>query len=430
MPFGLHPTLKVALESLDINFEQELVQFRRLRSSPGLTVPASPMATESEVSIETVEGASPSPSIDVPVPVSSVFDPVSEAGPPLYPDPLVSDLPGVDGEALDHLVQIFDQAEPHPLPDGSDLLAADRLDPSTEQLAELPEPSTSEPADRPELAAVSTGVLDELEDSVQATSEIELPARAVSFELEPPDPGWNENMDVPENYLASSEALLNSLGTPSIPVQADSPVPKESTTLPIFVGAFLVLFMFMIGGAWLYLIQVPGGKVPETQKTNRLRAPDPPKQLQLSPNLAAQEFQDLSTVSLGTLQTEAEQSKSQSSSLRLGSQALGSASSELSLPPPPPLNSVGGAATSFNTLLTPTNRPKSASKSVDRYYVLIADASQETLQKVQELVPEAFVESYPTGVKIQLGVFGDQARAQQFVQEVKNWGLAAEIYHP
>jgi cell division septation protein DedD len=64
------------------------------------------------------------------------------------------------------------------------------------------------------------------------------------------------------------------------------------------------------------------------------------------------------------------------------------------------------------------------------YYVLVNDAGKRSLEKVKTIVPDAYVENFPQGARIQMGAFKREAEATTLVEELKQQGISASIYHP
>ncbi len=64
------------------------------------------------------------------------------------------------------------------------------------------------------------------------------------------------------------------------------------------------------------------------------------------------------------------------------------------------------------------------------YYVLVNDSGKGTLKKAQTMVPDAYVEKFPQGTRIQMGAFKLESEATTLVDQLKQQGISASIYHP
>jgi cell division septation protein DedD len=64
------------------------------------------------------------------------------------------------------------------------------------------------------------------------------------------------------------------------------------------------------------------------------------------------------------------------------------------------------------------------------YYVLVNDAGKQTLEKAKTIIPEAYVEKFPQGARIQMGAFKVESEATTLVEQLKQQGISASIYHP
>jgi hypothetical protein len=64
------------------------------------------------------------------------------------------------------------------------------------------------------------------------------------------------------------------------------------------------------------------------------------------------------------------------------------------------------------------------------YYVLVNDTGKRTLEKAKTIAPDAYVENFPQGARIQMGAFKREAEATTLVEDLKQQGISASIYHP
>jgi hypothetical protein len=69
--------------------------------------------------------------------------------------------------------------------------------------------------------------------------------------------------------------------------------------------------------------------------------------------------------------------------------------------------------------------------SQDNYYYVLTDySSDRTLEQAQDIVPDAYVRSFPQGTRIQMGAFRIEAEAESLVEQLQQQGISASIYRP
>jgi len=66
--------------------------------------------------------------------------------------------------------------------------------------------------------------------------------------------------------------------------------------------------------------------------------------------------------------------------------------------------------------------------SNNKYLVVIPYGGDRSLDQVRQVVKEAFVRDFPEGKKIQIATFANQNEAQQFVTKLAKSGLSASVY--
>ncbi len=64
------------------------------------------------------------------------------------------------------------------------------------------------------------------------------------------------------------------------------------------------------------------------------------------------------------------------------------------------------------------------------YKVVTPYSSDRSLNEAQQKVPDAYLQNYPAGAKVQLGSFENEAAAKARVEELRQQGVQAEIYKP
>ena len=63
------------------------------------------------------------------------------------------------------------------------------------------------------------------------------------------------------------------------------------------------------------------------------------------------------------------------------------------------------------------------------YYVLVNSTSESALEKARTIVPDAYVENFPKGSRIQMGVFKTESEAKTLIEELQRQGISASLYH-
>lgn len=86
--------------------------------------------------------------------------------------------------------------------------------------------------------------------------------------------------------------------------------------------------------------------------------------------------------------------------------------------PATPPSPVGPAATT----------PRSASSP--EFRVVVPYRGDRSLEEARRVVGDAYVRNFPEGARIQLGAFSDSERAAQLQQELRQQGIEAEVYRP
>jgi hypothetical protein len=64
------------------------------------------------------------------------------------------------------------------------------------------------------------------------------------------------------------------------------------------------------------------------------------------------------------------------------------------------------------------------------YYVLLDSNNEKLLEQARTIVPDAYVEKFPKGLRIQMGAFPTETEAKTLIETLQQQGLAASIYHP
>lgn len=75
-----------------------------------------------------------------------------------------------------------------------------------------------------------------------------------------------------------------------------------------------------------------------------------------------------------------------------------------------------------------TSQNSTQNNSNNKYLVVIPYGGDQSLNQVRQVVKEAFVRDFPEGKKIQIATFANQNEAQQFVTKLAKSGLSASVY--
>lgn len=51
-----------------------------------------------------------------------------------------------------------------------------------------------------------------------------------------------------------------------------------------------------------------------------------------------------------------------------------------------------------------------------------------TLNRVRDVVPDAYLREFPSGVKVQVGAFDDTPGAESLVNRLQEEGISAQVY--
>lgn len=306
----------------------------------------------------------------------------------------------------------------------------------------------------------------------------------------------------PEDYLESSEQLLRSLAQEETRDRSRKPRFTDRFLTPLGVGSLLLL---LLSGATLAYIfknnpstlsalnpkrffssktTTTAQKPTETTQAKTTPTANPP--VVKGPNLAAEEFPEVSLDTLSHLEpsptetpsavtTQPDQTEPEVREQAppvVPNTALPGSSSDISsallpspgqqgsvpstvvpvapLPPLPtivpraiqpsigsvrtkPLSAANQSATQQKLKTSPPATQQAANPATTRggfYYVVMNYSSDRDLQAAQKVVPDAYVERFPQGARIQMGAFKRESQAKALVEQLKNQGVTASVYHP
>lgn len=234
----------------------------------------------------------------------------------------------------------------------------------------------------------------------------------------------------PDSYLASSEKLIESIENKTAPSDLLKPIAlKPRRRVSLLAGAILA-FLGLAGGlSASYMISNPlvaqrlvNGAQSDDVIAN-LKAFDPP-----GPDLSGAEFIELEIDNLSSLQMP------QAPLMNPGD-----------LPSVPAIPSGLAAPAPDATTPAQTNIPTPASSAADTravgtqaavlpvgltYYVTAPFTSERDLDRIRETMSEAFVRQFSDGNRVQVAAFDNAQSAQQFIEELKEKNISAEVYGP
>lgn len=445
---SIKPALQAALVSLDMQLEEELARYRRQKAGRPVIPPRGlnrhqvrkPLDLISVDRVgETIQrpalGMSTAPKISMPL--TSAHQ---------TPDPL-SDW----------------EAEHEEFPQASQ---PSRVSSVTAGLSDAPiiPSSGNATTDRPATAARMTERL-----TVPGQSESDLAAFA-------------DAQAQPEDYLESSEQLLRSLAEDEKSAEPQKR-PTNKLLTPLGIGSILLLLLSSATLVYIFtnpstlsalgLDRLFGSKTQTTaQSTSKITAvksePAPSSSPLSGPKLDQGEFKDINPDNLSQLEASPSPSSSPSpvaplsdlpnpgvnssappvasgSAAANGSSNLPSALLPRSLAPgaasqaptgvqrvvpvpaplaQPPVVSAPKPAAPENLAASPATSRNSF------YYVLVNYSSDRDLAQAKKVVPDAYVEKFPQGARIQMGAFKRESQAKTLVEQLKQQGVTASIYSP
>ncbi|MFB2982442.1 hypothetical protein [Microseira sp. BLCC-F43] len=257
----------------------------------------------------------------------------------------------------------------------------------------------------------------------------------------------------PDDYLQSSAALLKNLTAepenPFTPEQRE----RESDRLlsPLGIGSMLLL---LLASATLgYVVMTPAS----VSHLNRLFEPQKPKVAEntpktaaaggnasvvrgipTSPNLAAEEFGELTLRSLSTVEPRVAAIPTPAprpqipvnTPATIPSPAPGNVPLDLSrslLPQPVESGSLP-LPTSAPTPATRQTGAKPARAGENRYLVVMDYNGSRSLTQARKVAANAFVRRLPDGTRIQLASFPTASEARTKVQQLQKQGVSAQLY--
>jgi hypothetical protein len=494
---GLHPVLKDALGSLDVQLEEELTRYRRLRAlgksgySPRQTTYKGTARVQPPPAIAPVTEPLPIPSQtpEAGTATRGEAETASVEVPPTSPADSQSYLE-LQELAKQYAAQIHQEAELAAATDGPN----DYLESSEELLRSLAEEEASVQAEESFLKSLSTplgigSMLLLLVSSAMFGFVIMNPSSMTQW-LSQQKPevatnsvtsanpsstapaGASNPSDVPQPNLANQEfpdlnlSTLGSLpvdrtstiksgklpGKPSIASSKDAKkanlgVSGKSTlstaTQPRSVKPAVPPAPHVTSSA--PEASAPAGEVPSPRRLAPAtgynpppapvyRAPAPPIQ-SYSPPPPVRSY---SAPAAKPVRPRSSTPKPSVSGKSTSSPRSSNAASPAPAIPPLKLNPVPSPATSISPSPTnsysPSPAPATSSSPAaavpNGYKVVTPYSSDRALEKAREKVPDAYLQNYSDGAKVQLGAYDNESTAQKRAEELRQQGIPAEVYKP
>ncbi len=292
----------------------------------------------------------------------------------------------------------------------------------------------------------------------------------------------------PNNYLESSEKLIESLDSPTAePLEERSLAASLLTPLGLCSMLLFLVSCTALGYAVFYpssLAKIVGlnrlvdRKTPsQSQNTASIVADTGSKELPKAPNLASKEFVELDLSTLSNVKPTASPiaSPSPKASIPPTPTAVTNPSGAVPIPTedgnsstvrerglnnlskallPSPSPSATQAVPTLPTL-PPTPSPLASNSATDAtaapaaaspvpaarlgtptratdgfYYVVVDYSDAKSLEQARIAVPDAYVRKFSKGVKIQMGALNDAASAELLVKELQAKGVKPQYYQP
>jgi hypothetical protein len=473
---SLHPTLQGALESLDIDLEEELARYRRQRH------------------------------------VARYAKTYAQRRPDPTSDPMANAALGAIGAGI-ALPTVSRSVEPK---------SAESPSPSVRPTPPPPPPrrnvANSELSESSQLTLAQAATTVSSATALQPHSSQLAPVLPEAAEaLANPD-----EYDQPDDYLASSEELLRGMVEEEKALRTErEPALLDTLLTPLGIGSMLLLLLSSVTLGYIIMnpsslsflnLDVMSNNQPVTPEAQNDNAAVSTQNLNgsgipNSPNLANEEFVDLDLDTLGTLPTDRPSPANSAPAPTSQPSATNPAVSPAAMQPPtaatqadlptvpvprsvssprissartpappvvesaPPMRSARPAAESAPPVRSAPSRPAARpapaqpapvqaarpapppapSPSVaaasttpapssaapatptppeDYYYVVTEYSGDRSLDEVREAVPDAYVRNFSNRARVQSGAFSSETAAEELVEDLAEQGISAEIYRP
>jgi hypothetical protein len=398
----LHPKLRAALETLDIELEAELANFRRFRqgslpSNPQAPVVELPVVKDSPQPDHSSSESSPPESFATESPTTAFYNFETQELGQLHPPLGVADLSNIPVAGLSASLSLNPLETPTPNP------------------------------------ANLEGLSHELEAELDQIAQDENFQNLTRSLLQP--------TSSPNDYLASSEALLKNVGTAKVVKKRPRQAPKPKISVwgvAAIAGlglSLLAAVAILNPGLWNRSRPAPTANQPATE-TPVAGNPASPE----GPNLAEKEFVDLNMQNLSRMQPTAtpqagkvipSPQNAPNTPLTGSSPVAPKVAAPISAPKisSPKVSSPKTSPPQGVSKLSPV--PVGVTAGSDNYYYVVMPVSgAASFNQAQKVVPGAYVVKFAEGTKIQFGAFLDMQSAQDLVQKLKNRGITATVREP
>ena len=390
--YKLNPVLQVVMDSLDVQLEEELTRYRKYRRRSEKQSPSSETKSNKQI----------------------------------YKTPDLISITPADEE-----ITSFPSLEPE-LEENSE-----KLNTSVKETAI----GAIEPPTPAELTMAQKG--DQSQDSFTQVDQ-----KNTSIKSE------ENNSTAPDNYLESSEKLLESLEQLKSRRQ-EQPTYLASLFTPLGIAS---MFLFLVSCTTLgYVLMNPSGlsnlgldrlfkrnsniAQEGTDKSQNTSEQPLPK----SPDLASQEFVDLDLNTLSNVNPQPSQFPSPSATTKPVVPPISGSSNTSSVSnykPSAELDNISStllpqstqspnqkSTTTTPSLTTSNSEISSPVQSEDGwYYVVIDYVNEESLYQAQRVIPDAYIRETDDGMKIQMGAFWEPERAEEFLKELQKEALKPKYY--
>jgi hypothetical protein len=290
----------------------------------------------------------------------------------------------------------------------------------------------------------------------------------------------------PSDYMASSEALLESLGNESpqpSPATYGPPTASWTQALATPLGMGALLLLLVVSGGLGYVLVNPAAvshlaalwpfgqeAEPVTQDPGTVAVDSPSDRSgpALSPDLSEQEFVRLDLSTLSTLPlsairppraastpTTAVDSTPTTTAITPDSGGSDDATTEAATAAPAPSRASANRPAPAATTPAPRPAPATTTPAAPRqptasrpaaapaapaptpapvatstYYVVTDYTGDPSLNQARQAVGDAYVRNFPVGARIQLGAFSSEADAAAHVEALQGQGINAQVYNP
>jgi hypothetical protein len=247
----------------------------------------------------------------------------------------------------------------------------------------------------------------------------------------------NQTTKQPDDYLESSEALLRSLAEESQPPFKKPKENNDSLLSPLSIGSMLLLLVSSITFGYILFnfnnlpdfnfagLFKPAGEVQSSENTETVSnvEPDELKPIPKNPNLSKDELPDINSIDDVAGATPTAKSTQ-------AAKPLNPVTSPAPVEPVPPIAAntpEEQPVSETQTTPTPQNLDE-IEPSNNGFYNVIVDNTGDTLTKVKQVIPDAYLS--PEGKYVYLGAFKSKERVKKHLELLKENGITARVEEP